>query len=1131
MPGDYSRFTDDIRKRFSKLFMQQGKVQLDADWNEMVDIITRRERVQANDTFGFAAVPRETTPEAFHITGNGLNIGAGRMYIDGVMAEAFANDVTGALTYTNQPFFIDQPSPPTGAGLLYLDVWERELTSVEEPSLLEPALGGVDTSTRFQTVWQVKYDSKDAGLNCDSDLNKFLLPSNCHLTVSVQAPEDDPDPCQIPETGGFQDVENRHYRVEIHDGTATPPTFKFARDPVVTEIDGINLATAAAPILSVRRTGRDPVLRFAKGDYAEVVNDRNVLQSVPGLMVKVDFVDDALQEITVIAAGFGLPTAAMVNPALHPRLIRWDQKSAALLGAAGTVDLEVGIQVTFTGTLFHNGDYWTFPARAINRTVGPLVNELPRGILHHYAPLAQFDSSASPVIRSDCRTLWPPECDCECAACVTPEHHKTGKYTIQMAIYDVQKKGGGKVCLKPGTYLFDESLKIVNNDYLTLTGHGKVTLIYTGSEPQAILIANSLDAVVEGVTLIRNARRPDQSDACGILVRDTFLDVTIRNCVIWMPLVGTQFLSAGGVGVALDGCVFNATVKNCGMVCGAGVGMTSGARLPIAKPRSLILVRADISDNILIAGVSGVMLHAIGLSVTVRRNWILSGVEGDGVWLDGTTEKSRSNLIDDNWIITQRIGIAANAEQTTISNNVIRGTFNAADAIVAARAGKPLDVDPTYSGIALYTDTCADVLKECQIIGNRCSGLLGMGIQISGRVSGLMVKQNFISDTAGGGIVLTEKASSSQVTIENNSLSNVALCAEPVSQDLNIGGMPVHFVFARVAAAIEVAACSDSDVGTNAIDTVGLLPERGRQQLQSAGILVLAPRTTRVHDNRIDGVFASPATSQPATTNNIDGVVGSVATGLPATTNNDDRTDAASAGIDITSPIGVIEVVNNVVRTASAVEGGDAGHVHALRIGPAVSPNIFVFNYSAVQSAATNVTSPVPVKGQPEALATFQFGSGNTSRFEEPVAFVFVYLNPNYPWVHIALPGTAMLVRGNQFRTWDPSPPGKTDPTSGIFISEFFMVQIADAHVGCTFGGNVCVAEPRLLVNGVQITTPTVVADSNQILGTAPSSLRIQTRNAEWTVLGNIVEGTIIINGKGLTDPTFDPWNKLNRMA
>jgi len=46
MSGDYSRKTFDPLRDFSGVLMQQGRVQLDADWNELVGIISRRNLIQ-----------------------------------------------------------------------------------------------------------------------------------------------------------------------------------------------------------------------------------------------------------------------------------------------------------------------------------------------------------------------------------------------------------------------------------------------------------------------------------------------------------------------------------------------------------------------------------------------------------------------------------------------------------------------------------------------------------------------------------------------------------------------------------------------------------------------------------------------------------------------------------------------------------------------------------------------------------------------------------------------------------------------------------------------------------------------------------------------------------------------------
>src|SRR5215218_7281039 len=87
---DKSRFTFNPRKSYSGVVMQQGRVQIDADWNEWLAELTRRIQAGTLDILGRAAYPA-TTPHAFEITAsssggaNTLTIGPGRMYVDGLL--------------------------------------------------------------------------------------------------------------------------------------------------------------------------------------------------------------------------------------------------------------------------------------------------------------------------------------------------------------------------------------------------------------------------------------------------------------------------------------------------------------------------------------------------------------------------------------------------------------------------------------------------------------------------------------------------------------------------------------------------------------------------------------------------------------------------------------------------------------------------------------------------------------------------------------------------------------------------------------------------------------------------------------------------------------------------------------
>src|SRR5215469_12103265 len=98
MAGDYTRLRFDPRNDGAGILQQQGRVMLDQDWNEQVELVRRRIRAGTLDTLGAGVVPLQT-PEGFHIqltANNDLTIGVGRIYVDGLLAE---NHGTGPVAY------------------------------------------------------------------------------------------------------------------------------------------------------------------------------------------------------------------------------------------------------------------------------------------------------------------------------------------------------------------------------------------------------------------------------------------------------------------------------------------------------------------------------------------------------------------------------------------------------------------------------------------------------------------------------------------------------------------------------------------------------------------------------------------------------------------------------------------------------------------------------------------------------------------------------------------------------------------------------------------------------------------------------------------------------------------------
>ena len=241
MKGDFSR--PGSAGGYAGVLHQQGRVWLDADWNDEVLARLAQAHAENVDLFGGCAVPAPGTafavqpaPPGGTITDFGIGGGtgaAGRCYVDGIPCTS-----PGTWSYLGQPFYPDPPalpppvagsplspvtSPPAalGAMLVYLEVWQRLITALQDPDLREAALGGPDTTARVQTIAQVKVQPLPAGLTpltCASAAQFLPGDGAGTLTTSTAADRLPPDPCRIPDPEAYTGRENALYRVEIHDG-------------------------------------------------------------------------------------------------------------------------------------------------------------------------------------------------------------------------------------------------------------------------------------------------------------------------------------------------------------------------------------------------------------------------------------------------------------------------------------------------------------------------------------------------------------------------------------------------------------------------------------------------------------------------------------------------------------------------------------------------------------------------------------------------------------------------------------------------------------------------------------------------------------------------------------------------
>lgn len=396
MSGDYSRFSFDARRNYSAVLMQQGRILLDQDWNEQSGIASRGFRAAVVDLLGRVFL---ATPDAFKIECDGrggLTIGRGRIYVDGLVAE---NHGTGrpvwdpaldeqygveAVSYAQQPYLPAAPELPRSGGpyLVYLDVWQREVTTLEDPDLSDPELNGADTTTRLQTVWQVKV-RKASSAN-----PKLPLAQDCDYRPAASRLSTAP--------GDYTGQENHLYRVEVHrKGGPGIATFKWSRNNAST----VARVTRLTDLLhiAVQAIGSDAVPAFSDGDLIEITDDARELAGLPGELRRIKALDAASSTLTLDLAltSDWLPADhdGISVVARHMRVRRW-QGSGAIQSLGNWIELENGIAVRFdtdpADRCFRTGDYWLIAARVANQSFEQLDRAPPRGVHHHTTKLALF---------------------------------------------------------------------------------------------------------------------------------------------------------------------------------------------------------------------------------------------------------------------------------------------------------------------------------------------------------------------------------------------------------------------------------------------------------------------------------------------------------------------------------------------------------------------------------------------------------------------------------------------------------------------------------------------------------------------------------------------------------------------
>ena len=402
MGSDRARVSYDPRQQYRSVVMQQGRVTLEADWNESQQITGEEIRSEALDLVGPSGTPDNgynivltqsptAPPYDFYVSD-------GTMYVGGIRAA-----LLDPVQYSSQadwqdygpedPDWVDLNSlaqaPPTDE-FIYLYLREQEVSAVEDPDLKDVALGGPDTAQRarlLQRIPRVRCSGTDCASGLDAaegqwaseglhfDPNTMRLDSWSTLSVG---PADQPPaqtPCQPQAQGGYIDPDNQLIRVQISgvDPLTGNPKFLWGFDDAsflyriqLYPNDPQNLILQSIPVDNYHQPVRGQAVEVLR-TAAELPNG-GCVAALSGFVFTLDQNYNPDSQSVVVPSSLSLPSdyvASNQSPALPLFLRVWQEEIVFTPGTAQTLG-ETGLAVTLQaigGRPFHLGDYWLFAVR------------------------------------------------------------------------------------------------------------------------------------------------------------------------------------------------------------------------------------------------------------------------------------------------------------------------------------------------------------------------------------------------------------------------------------------------------------------------------------------------------------------------------------------------------------------------------------------------------------------------------------------------------------------------------------------------------------------------------------------------------------------------------------------------
>ncbi len=548
MRGDFSSFWNKEDKRnFNGVLHQQGRVLLDRDWNAQTEILNDWQENAAQDIIGagVAAVPADAA-NSFKITEAKIlnapdrieiSAGEGRVWADGLLIELGENVIREA-TYLEPPIQNPKaaipnnpPNNPIIRDAVILEAWHEELNAFQMPELLiEPALGGVDTTERLNTAFRFRLFRMDGGDTCDSIINslKDNFGNKGKLKAVLQPDIPVNGDCPVVQGGGYTGFEHQLYRIEIAQTDKPKMWFKWS------QFNGglVGRGTFDSTNRKVKiNANLNAILHSGLNSfYLETLEEKNGYWQVTfGAKVKLNTGDNTLTLPANAADVFFSSVAAMDGKKVFFRL--WNDIEK--IGGFTTTekDLQDGIHLQFEAEADGNytaHDFWTFSVRTdevfdlspfLDNPKILIDNQPPQGIFYHRVPLAELNWTSGQIIAEtgdieDCRQIFQPLTKLKtcCTYRVGDGINSHGDFTSIQAAINALPKAGGEICVLNGIFRENVRLKFPHNQNITIKGCGSRSRLIADTPDPVIHVMGGINLKIESLAVEAH------EDGVGILL-------------------------------------------------------------------------------------------------------------------------------------------------------------------------------------------------------------------------------------------------------------------------------------------------------------------------------------------------------------------------------------------------------------------------------------------------------------------------------------------------------------------------------------------------------------------------------------------------------------------------------------